>query len=282
MTRLPDLERQLYEAARTLERPRRRWWRISLLGGGATLVVAATAVGAVRLLLPEGDPVPKAPPAQRASLPEMNPGTSRVVSLRAPDPEGGLPWGFAVARSKDGQLFCTQVGRVQNGRLGVIGRDGAFDDDGRFHPLAPDSNQSGDCGGMPPGGDLRLGGGGPPIPASGYTGGFLGPAGGCREDVPLSTMSPRTRRELRDVPVCAKSSLRVVKYGFAGRDAVDIRYAGQRLKPDPDESGAFLFVLKPTGRPLTLTVTYADGHVCRSTFPRRSTGRPLKLARPCL
>src|SRR4051794_38189790 len=109
MTRLPDLERQLFEAARALERPRRRWWRIPLLGGGATLAVAATAFGAVRLLLPEGDPVPKAPPAQRASLPKMDPGTTQLLSLRAPDPEGGLPWGLAIARSRDGHVFCAQV-----------------------------------------------------------------------------------------------------------------------------------------------------------------------------
>ncbi len=274
MTRLPDLERQLFEAARALEGTRRRWWRISLLGGGATLALAATAVGAAELFLPEGDPVPKAPPAQRSGLPEMNPGSSRLITMRAEDPEGGLPWGLAIARSADGQVFCAQVGRVQDGRLGVIGRDGTFDDDGRFHPLSIDANQSGVCGGIAPGGELRLGGDGPPIPASGFTGSFLSAAGGCRENVPKSSMSPQTRRKLRDVPVCKASSLRVVKYGFAGRDAVKLSYAGQTVRPSPEESGAYLFVLKPRKRPLTLTITYRDGTVCRTTYPTRELRAP--------
>lgn len=265
MTRLPELERELLRAAQVLERRRRPWWRISLLGGGATLALAATAYATAQLLLPEGEPVPKAPPAQRASLPQLDPGSSRLTSLRADDPEGGLPWGLSVSRSKDGHVFCAQVGRVQGGKLGVVGRDGTFDDDGAFHPLAPDANQGGACGGMPPDGNLVLGTDGPPIPASGFTGSFLSPAGGCREDVPASSMSPQTRRKLRHVPVCKASSLRVVKYGFAGRRAVEIEYGGQRLKANPDESGAYLFVLKPRKGKLTLAVKYDDGTICRST-----------------
>jgi hypothetical protein len=219
--------------------------------------------------------VPKAPPAQRASLPHMSPGTSRLIGLRAPDPEGGLPWGLAIARSADGHVFCAQVGRVQGQHLGVIGRDGTLDD-GRFHPLSVDANQSGTCGGIPPDGDLRLGGDGPPIPASGFTGSFLSPAGGCRENVPRSTMSPQIRRRLRNVPVCAASSLRVVKYGFAGRDAVTIDYAGQRIRPKPGDNGAYLFVLKPRKGPLTLTITFKDGAVCRSRYPTREAPRPCR------
>jgi hypothetical protein len=253
-----------------------------VLGGGATLVAAATAFGAVRLLLPEGDPVPTAPAEQRVSLPDMDPGTTQVLPLRAPDPEGGLPWGMAITRTQDGRLVCRQVGRVQDGRLGVVGRDGAFDDDGRFHPLAPDSNQSGDCGGVPPDGELRGGADQPPIPASGYTGDVLGPVGGCREDAPLAEMSPSMQRLYRDIPVCGPSNLRVVKHGFAGRDAVRIEYAGRTVRPDPKLSGAYLFVLRATNRPLTLTITHRDGSVCRSTYPTPPRKRPaLHLDRPC-
>jgi hypothetical protein len=298
MTRLPELERQLFEAARAQERPRRRWWRISLLGTGTTLAVAATAVGAMRLLLPEGEPVPKAPPGQRAGLPDLGsgqpsapaktlanlqPGRSRILSLRAEDPDGGLPWGVAVARSADGNVFCAQTGRVQHGRLGVIGRDGTFDNDGRFHPLSVDANQSGVCGGLSPSGDLRLHHDGPPIPASGFTGSFLSPAGGCREHVanPNASMSPQTRRKLKNVPVCKPSSLRTVKYGFAGRDAVKIQYAGQTMRPDPDQGGAYLFVLKPRRAALTLRITYKDGTVCRTGYPTKQQ-TPQQHRRGCL
>ena len=30
-----------------------------------------------------------------------------------------------------------QIGRLEDGQLGQLGIDGAFHDDGRFHPLAP-------------------------------------------------------------------------------------------------------------------------------------------------
>src|SRR5262249_7126673 len=104
-------------------------------------------------------------------------------------------------------------------------------------------------------------------------------AGGCRENVPASTIPPETRRRLRHVPVCPASSLRVVKYGFAGRDAVKIDCGGVSVRPNPDESGAYLFVLRPRTQPLTIAITYNDGTVCRSTYPARI--RPSRLPTRC-
>jgi hypothetical protein len=262
MTRLPELEQQLFAAALGQQSRRRRWWRISLLGGSATFAIVGVA-GAVSLFLPEGDPVP---PAQHVSVPEMDPGTSRVLSVRAADPAGGLPWGIGVARSQDGHVLCAQVGRVQQERLGVIGRDGTFNNDGKFHPLSIGANQSGVCGGF--GADFRLATDDPPIPSSGFTGSFLSAAGGCREDVPASTMSPAIRRRLKNVPVCDADSLRLVKYGFAGRNAVKVRYAGHTLRANPEEYGAYLFVLRPKAKRPTLVITYKDGTTCRMTVGR--------------
>src|SRR6201999_4501099 len=108
-----------------------------------------------------------------------------------------------------------------------------------------DPNQRARGGAPPPAGPRGRGGHPPPIPASGFTGSFLSAAGGCRENVPASTQSPETRRRLRHLPVCKASSLRVVKYGFAGREAVKVEYGGQVARPHPDESGAYLFVFKP-------------------------------------
>jgi hypothetical protein len=64
------------------------------------------------------------------------PGQSRLLPLRVPDPDGGLPWGLRVVRTTRG-LVCVQIGRVQNGQLGELGIDGAYHDDGRFHPVGP-------------------------------------------------------------------------------------------------------------------------------------------------
>ncbi|HTC61043.1 MAG TPA: hypothetical protein VK691_13140 [Solirubrobacteraceae bacterium] len=65
------------------------------------------------------------------------PGASQLLSLRVPDPEGGLPWGMRIVRTTRGEV-CVQIARVENGQLGELGIDGVFHDDGRFHPLPAD------------------------------------------------------------------------------------------------------------------------------------------------
>jgi RNA polymerase sigma factor (sigma-70 family) len=65
------------------------------------------------------------------------PGSALLLSLRVPDPEGGLPWGMRIVHTTRGEL-CLQIGRVQHGQLGELGIDGVFHDDGRFHPLPTD------------------------------------------------------------------------------------------------------------------------------------------------
>ena len=60
-----------------------------------------------------------------------------MLALQAPDPQGGLPWGMRVVRTTRGET-CVQIARLDGDQLGQLGIDGAFHDDGRFHPLAPD------------------------------------------------------------------------------------------------------------------------------------------------
>jgi hypothetical protein len=281
MTRLPDLERALRDAATRFDEARpRRWWRtLPALATGSGLLLAAAALGATQLL-PIGEPVSQAPSERNLNVAQLDPGGSQLLTVRQDDPEGGLPWGLAVHRRANGGLFCAQVGRVQGGRLGVIGRDGAFQNDGRFHPLAPDANQGVTCGGLQADGGLVLATEQPPIPASGYTGSFDSPVGGCRERVDPSSMSEETREAVRDVPVCDDSSLRLVKYGFAGRDAVSVEYSNQHVHltatPSPEESGAYLFVLLPQvarDDPLTLTIIYRDGTRCSASVQRQVQSR---------
>jgi hypothetical protein len=250
----------LLTAAQALA-PRRRLWRAPILAGLAGLVVAGGALAAV--LLPSGRPVP---PARTHVLRQFGAGTGRLLPLRVPDPAGGLPWGMAVIRR--GNLTCLQVGRVQAGVLGIIGRDGSFNDDGRFHPLSPDADQGQTCGGTARNGQAYLATLDPPVPASGYTGSFSSAVGGCRERVPASSMSPQTRRRLRHVPVCAAASLRALRYGLAGREATKVVVAvgHQRVAQTPGPGGAYLFVLPATSR-FSLDVTYRDGTVCHPDRP---------------
>jgi hypothetical protein len=166
-------------------------------------------------------------------------------------------------------VTCVVVGRIQDARLGVVGRDGVFGNDGRFHTLAPAAQSSSVCGGRADGGAFVLTSDGPPIPASGYTGAPGTSVGGCRERVNLdgSTVSSETRRKLRDVSQCSAAGLRRVA-GFAGPHAATATLAGsgyrRTLRLLPAENGAYLFVLRSTSRsPPRLSITERNGKVCR-------------------
>ena len=102
-----------------------------LLLAGATLALAASGVILTGASVP---PTPFATPSAGAGLPL--PGQSRLLPLRVPDPVGGLPWGMRLVHTTRG-LACVQLGRVGNGQLGELGLDGAFANDGEFHPVGP-------------------------------------------------------------------------------------------------------------------------------------------------
>ena len=71
---------------------------------------------------------PIAPFAPSDTTPEQRvaPATSVVSTLRATDPESGLPaWTLRLARSETG-LQCSTVGQVHEGAFGLVGLDGAF------------------------------------------------------------------------------------------------------------------------------------------------------------
>lgn len=97
-----------------------------LLAGG-TIALAATGVILTGSTVPAGAPVA---PSEGIG----DPVSSRLLPLRVPDPEGGLPWGMRIVETSRG-LVCAQVGRVHDGQLGELGTDGAFADDGLFHPF---------------------------------------------------------------------------------------------------------------------------------------------------
>jgi hypothetical protein len=281
MSRLPDLERSLARAAQRLDAEeaqtrsvgsrRRRTWRLPLLVAIGTLTLGGGALAALDVL-PVGDPVPV---ATKESQPPTLRGTATVLSVRAPDPEGGPPWGISTFRQRAHStvLECFLAGRVQNGEVGVVGRDGVFGDDGRFHPLQTRSSALKSCGGTFPNGARFASVDGPPVPASGYSGAPGPPVGGCREHVAASTMSRQTRRRLRLVPVCSRRGLRIVKFGFAGPLTTEVSYGNAKwsrtLRPAKGEDGAYIFVLRPRdaagGGELTLTVSYSDGTICTQT-----------------
>jgi hypothetical protein len=59
----------------------------------------------------------------------------KLLALSVPDPAGGPAWGLRIVSTTRG-AGCLQYGRLYDGQLGVLGQDGAFGDDHRFHSLS--------------------------------------------------------------------------------------------------------------------------------------------------
>lgn len=105
-----------------------------MLGLGGALGTTTIALAASGVIL-TGAPVrPEGPLTPRAGIGVPKPGGSLLLPLRAADPAGGPPWGMRIVHTTRGEV-CLQIGRVHDGRLGELGIDGAFHDDGMFHPL---------------------------------------------------------------------------------------------------------------------------------------------------
>jgi hypothetical protein len=189
---------------------------VLVLAGGA---IAAAATGVLG-----GSPVKQQGRlSPNAGIGVPAPGGSRLLGLRAPDPQGGLPWGMRLVHTTRGEI-CVQVGRLEDDQLGQLGIDGAFHDDGRFHPLAPDIlpeySDSGDvtC-------DLAA-----PIAIGSWRSGDRNAAPNQPE---LTSFTPTAK------------DLRLISWGLLGPHAVSVTYhtaAGVRTRPVVPGTGAYLIV----------------------------------------
>jgi hypothetical protein len=207
-----------------------------LLGGGA---VALAATG-----LLSGSPVKPEVPLNAAAgngLPLA--GASAHLTILAPDPGGGLPWGMRIERTTRGEL-CMQVGRVDGAQLGVLGLDSAFGDDGRFHALPATV--------LPPG----YGGSADQVECvlAGETVIFEDPdadRSGVRP-LPSEFAGPPPKHPgeaLHPKGVPPVGDLRALAYGVLGPHAVSVTYrtrAGMRTIPVSRPDGGFLIV-EPAG-----------------------------------
>ncbi len=99
----------------------------ALLLAGGTIALAATGVILTGAAVPVTAPVG---PSEGVGVAV----SSTLLPLRVQDPDGGPPWGLRIVETSRG-LVCAQVGRVHDGQLGELGTDGAFADDGLFHPF---------------------------------------------------------------------------------------------------------------------------------------------------
>ncbi len=222
--------------ARTSPSPRRRasvQVRVALVAFALVLATAAITLAATGVIL-TGSPVGTAH-APIATAGEGIPvaGGERLLPLRAPDPAGGLPWGMRIVHTTRG-LVCVQIGRVYDDRLGQLGVDGAFHNDGRFHPLPTDALPEviADAGGQMAG-DCSS-------PGATYSGDSVGLELSAATSPPQGAGVPADRRE--------------ISFGLLGVHAVSITYregSQTRTQPVLPGVGAYLIVQRYTsGRPL--------------------------------
>jgi hypothetical protein len=226
VSRLPQLRASFMDAAerRTgvparTRRGRKRRLPLVVVVALVALALAAAAVAATAVLR-TGSPVRPArrlTPTVGVGVPAR--GGSRVLGVSFADPAGGPPWGMQVVHTTR-DLVCIQIGRRYRGALGVLGLDGAFHDDGQFHPLPPDTidRQRGATSCQPEGVQVSLEVSG--IPESG-----LMPELGA-----LGTLSHD----------------RWVSYGLLGPDAVSVTYSDRgesRSLPVEPVTGAYVIVL---------------------------------------
>ncbi|QEC48350.1 hypothetical protein FSW04_12745 [Baekduia soli] len=238
---LDTLERRLMAAAerqvaarRDRRTPRRgripRSRRALALVAALTSLLVGGGAWAATSLLSVGSPVP-APyrfgaPAPGRGLGLPVPGTVHLLTTTVADPAGGLPWGlrsFATSRG----FTCVQVGRVLQGRIGLLGTQGAFGGDGRFH-------------------ELRVGviaDGTTCVPHDGAGQGFLGvhlgavPAGGAGPSKCIIYQSGRQ--------TCPDRDLRSLDYGLLGPRATRVTYrtaTGTRTVRALGPGGGYLVV----------------------------------------
>jgi hypothetical protein len=240
---------------------RRRSRRPMLIAAvAAALALAGVALAASGLL--EGKPVPE-PKGQR---PDVGAGVatgSALLPLRVSDPGGGPPWGIRRLRTSRG-LGCLQVGRVVEGRLGVLGQDGAFGDDERFHELRP-SPANAFCEQTDAAGHLFI--------AISYQGLHAsGSPAGC------------------SIAQCPAADDRIGYFGAVGPEAASVTDAKNTDHPVAGDDGVYLVISRPRAghtprgtfspslSPLSglRRVNYRDGSSCVIPSPQRLDG-----GRPC-
>jgi hypothetical protein len=202
----------------------------------ASLVVSGSALAASGVFQ-TGAPVgPEVPPSPTTNVGVAIPSSVRLLALRIADPVGGPPWGLRTIKTTRG-LVCVQLGRIVGGRIGVLGQDGAFHDDGRFHPLSIDylDGGSSNCATEDAKGNAFLNEEAFGVPTDGLISGERElVSGGCYAPHPTSrACSPRDRRN--------------VYYGLLGPDATSISYLGgdgkEHTMATVGPDGAYLVVV---------------------------------------
>jgi hypothetical protein len=219
-----------------------------------------------------------APPLRGGGLVK---GTVRLLGVATPDPAGGPPWGMRVLSTKTGE-GCVQVGRLLDRKLGALGQDNAFGDDGQFHEFAFESPTARHaCTLLDGNGRIFLNATVGDVPASAWAG--VGLREGC---VPsTATHAERFAENGKPYALCPQADERNLYYGLLGADAKGITYklnGVTHTQATVGPEGAYLLVTKasptqlfnfnaggtqdvvPVDGPIT-ELHYRDGATCHLT-----------------
>lgn len=252
-----DLERELRGAVRARRRTRPAWMRrghrrTSAIVLVAMLVISAGALaagGVIRIGEPAETGVPGSPriPLRGGAIVKD---TVRLLSISTPDPVAGPRWGMRVYSKKLGE-GCVQLGRLLDGKIGAIGQDHAFHDDGRFHEFAVNTfGAKGACTLLDGNNRLFLNATVGDLPASAWEG-FA--TGTC-----VPSTAGRYERFAEDgsrkpYAICPQADERNVYYGLLGPDAKSVTYVLDgfaHTQPTVGAEGAYLIVTKASAKQL--------------------------------
>ena len=279
-----DLENQLRRAVRSRQAIRPAWVRRGHRRTSAIVLVAMLVVTAGALAA--GGVIRIGAPAETHESPfyaqkggGIVRGTVRLLVISTPDSAGGPPWGMRVLSTKRGE-GCVQVGRLLDGKLGAIGQDSAFHNDGLFHEFAVNTLGAERACTLLDGNDrLFLNAVVGDIPASAWRGNS--PDKGC---VP-STAGPYERfaedGQRKPYPVCPQADERNLYYGLLGPDAKSITYVldgHAHTQPTAGPEGAYLLVTNASSKQLfnfnaggTQDVVPVDGPITELHYRDGST-----------
>jgi hypothetical protein len=200
---------------------------IGLMFAVGLLMLAAVAYATTQLIQTGAPVTSEESFTANAGVGVAIPRTEGLLGIAAPDPGGGPPWTMRVYDTSRG-LGCAQVGRLVGGRIGVLGIDGAFHDDGRFHPLPTQASQAeGECMLLDARGQTFLG-----------VATFDEPASGLPRECHLLGSRAASER-------CGRADPRDIFYGLLGPDARNITYTAEgqtRTIPTVGSEGAYLIV----------------------------------------
>jgi hypothetical protein len=233
------------------------------------LAVAAPAIGAVTNWYGIGTPNHFRPNSPTADAGRAVANTSQVLPLRIADPQGGPAWGLRVVHTNRGDV-CLQFGRVEDGQLGSIGIDYAWDDDHRFHsfPATFEGGWGLECGTTDGAGHgfLNVVYSGIASSASPGFGGH-GPQGKTCASPQYwpsriaSRFPGRTHPTAAgDGPPCPRGASRIVFMGLLGPDATSITYqapdGATQIEKTSGDDGGYLLVFPLNQRTCNL---YSQG-----------------------